>query len=109
MSIPFFMSLQGAEPDVAKLQRIAMVLQNQWEFVARVYNDEEVSSEYVLNINKKRYLPEGQGFPYHENHERHANYSKETISRGRGRLHNGDGNAKGTVGQFIIGYRDLRF
>ena len=46
------------------LEVVAERLQNQWEFVARVYKNEEVSSEYVLNVNKKRYLPEGQGF-YH--------------------------------------------
>lgn len=46
------------------LEVVAERLQDRWEFVARVYKDEEVSSEYVLNVNKRRYLPEGQGF-YH--------------------------------------------
>ena len=46
------------------LEVVAERLQDGWDFVARVYKKEEVSSEYALSVNRQRYLPESQGF-YH--------------------------------------------
>jgi hypothetical protein len=46
------------------LEIVAERRQDNWEFVARVYDKKAVSSEYVLRVGAKNLLPRSQGF-YH--------------------------------------------
>ncbi len=46
------------------LEIVAERRQDSWEFVARVYDNKTVSSEYVLRVGAKKLLPRSQGF-YH--------------------------------------------
>lgn len=50
------------DADGVTLEIMAERQQDQWEFVARVYHKNVVSSEYVLRIGKQKLLPRSHGF-----------------------------------------------
>ncbi|MGD8604959.1 MAG: hypothetical protein PVH24_00710 [Candidatus Zixiibacteriota bacterium] len=45
-----------------RLEIMAEQKRDGWEFVARVYQAEKVSSEYILRVGRQKLLPRSQGF-----------------------------------------------
>ncbi len=50
------------EAGSTRLEIMAERKRDGWEFVARVYEAERVSSEYVLRVGRQKLLPRSQGF-----------------------------------------------